>query len=83
RNMDRNWELNADLAERKVEAPSLMVSAEHDPVLTPAMAEGMEARVPNLRKVLVEDCGHWTQQEKPEVTNRHLVEFLSSLEPWS
>jgi len=83
RNMDRNWELSAAFADNKVEAPALMISAEHDPVLTPAMAEGMEERVPNLRKVLIRDCGHWTQQEQPEETNRHLVGFLSSLPAWS
>lgn len=79
RNMDRNWELAADLPER-VEAPALMVMADRDPVLTPALAEGMEARVPDLRKVLIEDCGHWTQQEQPDVFNRVLVEWLDALD---
>ncbi len=74
RNMDANWRAAADLPER-IELPALMVCAEHDPVLTPAMSEGMEARVPNLTRVLVEDCGHWTQQEQPEATNAALVDF--------
>jgi pimeloyl-ACP methyl ester carboxylesterase len=39
----------------------------------------MEANVPNLRKVLIEDCGHWTQQEKPAEVNAALVEFLGDL----
>ena len=42
RNMDVNWRAAADLPER-IELPALMVCAEHDPVLTPAMSEGMEA----------------------------------------
>ena len=48
----------------------------------PAMAEGMEERVPNVRKVVIDECGHWTQQEQPEETNRHLIEFLDGLERW-
>jgi soluble epoxide hydrolase/lipid-phosphate phosphatase len=44
------------------------------------MAEGMETWVPNLRRThLVEDCGHWTQQEKPDEVNRVLIEFLADL----
>jgi len=81
RNMDRNWEAQADLAPT-IDAPALMVMAEHDPVLSPATAEGMEARVPNVRKVLIRDCGHWTQQEQPEALNQAMVEFLASLPPW-
>ena len=59
-----------------------MLSAAYDPVLTPAMTQGMEERVPNVRKAVIDDCGHWTQQEQPEATNRHLLEFLDGLEPW-
>jgi pimeloyl-ACP methyl ester carboxylesterase len=81
RSLDRNWELRADLPDI-VEAPALMLSAADDPVLTPAMAEGMEARVPNVRKVIIEDCGHWTQQEQPDVTNRELLAFLDGLDRW-
>ena len=82
RSMDRNWELAADLPER-IDAPALMVMAADDPVLTPALADGMEARVPNLRKVLIEECGHWTQQEQPEQFNAALLDWLSTLPRWS
>ena len=82
RNMDRNWELAADLPD-KVDAPALMVMAERDPVLSPALAEGMEARVPNVHKVLIHDCGHWTQQEQPEALNAALIEWLDGLPRWT
>ena len=35
------------------------------------------------RKVVIEDCGHWTQQEQPGATNRALVDWLGSLPRWS
>jgi pimeloyl-ACP methyl ester carboxylesterase len=82
RNLDRNWELTADLAETKVEVPCLMISAADDPVLTPVMTVGMEERVPNLRRVVIDDCGHWTQQERPEETTAAMLEYLATLERW-
>ncbi|MEY2432197.1 MAG: epoxide hydrolase 4 [Acidimicrobiaceae bacterium] len=81
RSLDRNWELRASLPD-VIDAPALMLSAAYDPVLTPAMTEGMEERVPNVRKVVIDECGHWTQQEQPEETNRHLIEFLDGLKAW-
>jgi pimeloyl-ACP methyl ester carboxylesterase len=83
RNMDRNWELTASIADRKVEVPCLMISAENDPVLTPAMTIGMEERVPDLEKVVIENCGHWTQQEKPQETTEHMLRYLRHLPRWS
>ncbi len=76
RNFDRNWELSENWSGR-VEQPCLMISAEHDLALPPALAEGMENYVPNLEKQLIADCGHWTQQEKPEELNRLMVSWLS------
>ena len=80
RNIDRNWEQAAALEGKQVTCPALMVMAEKDPVLRPELTAGMEARVPNLRKELIRDCGHWTQQEKPKELNRLLLEFLGDLE---
>jgi pimeloyl-ACP methyl ester carboxylesterase len=33
--------------------------------------------VSDLETVMIEQCGHWTQQEKPAELNRILVEWLS------
>jgi pimeloyl-ACP methyl ester carboxylesterase len=83
RNMDRNWELTAEIADRKIDVPCLMISADKDPVLTPAMTAGMEERVPNLEKIVIENCGHWTQQEQPEATTAAMLAYLQRQDPWS
>jgi len=76
RNFDRNWEESAGL-EYRINQPALMICAERDPVLPPSMAVGMRQIVPNLTKtVIIKECGHWTQQEKPEEVNEALIEFL-------
>jgi pimeloyl-ACP methyl ester carboxylesterase len=82
RNLDRNWELTADVADRKIEVPCLMISAADDPVLTPAMTAGMEERVPDLERVVIEHCGHWTQQERPVETADAMLAYLRRLDPW-
>ncbi len=76
RNFDRNWEESAHL-EYRINQPALMICAQRDPVLPPWMARGMKNLVPNLtRTMVIEDCGHWTQQEKPQEVNEALIEFL-------
>jgi pimeloyl-ACP methyl ester carboxylesterase len=50
--------------------------AEDDVVLSPKMADGMERFVPDLEKVLIRKCGHWTQQEYPQETNDAMIGWL-------
>ena len=78
RNVDRNWEESANLVER-VDQPSLMITAELDPVLWPEQTKGMERWVPNLKRVNIKGSGHWAQQEKPAEVNAAILEFLSDL----
>lgn len=80
RNLDKNWDLTEDIAHLKVEVPCLMITAEGDPVLHPGLAKGMEARVPDLETVLIENCGHWTPEEQPDEVNRHLLAYLKRLD---
>jgi pimeloyl-ACP methyl ester carboxylesterase len=75
RNFTHNWELSEKLVD-KVNVPALMIMAEDDVVLSPAMAEGMERFVPDLEKVLIRRCGHWTQQEHPQQTNAAMIDWL-------
>ncbi|MGH6875773.1 MAG: alpha/beta fold hydrolase [Rhizomicrobium sp.] len=75
RNISRNWELSGHF-EPCVPMPALMIMAEDDVVLTPAMADGMERFVPDLERVLIRNCGHWTQQEKPAETNLAMLRWL-------
>lgn len=75
RNFSRNWKLSSGW-EQKVRQPALMIMAEDDVILTPKMADGMERFVPDLEKVLIKNCGHWTQQERPEETNAAMIDWL-------
>ena len=80
RNFTTNWKDSADIKEH-VGVPSLMVMAENDVVLSPAMTEGMETYVPDLERHLVKDSGHWTQQEYPEEVNGAILAWLDKRFP--
>ena len=69
RNFTRNWERSADL-DHTIRVPCLMITAELDAVLPPALSEGMEKLVPDLERHLVKGSGHWTQQEFPDEVSR-------------
>jgi pimeloyl-ACP methyl ester carboxylesterase len=75
RNITRNWQA-AEGMDETVRVPSLMIMAELDSVLPPSSADGMEAYVPDLEKVLIKGSGHWTQQEKPAETSAAILDWL-------
>ena len=74
--MNPNWETTQGI-EQKVTAPSLMITAEHDFFLPPALAAGMKAYVHDLETHMIKGCGHWTQQEKPGELNRLMIDWLT------
>ena len=76
RNFTRNWEASGGLPSRIDHLPCLMITAERDAVLTPAMAEGMPSLIGDLEMHMVVGSGHWTQQEKPEDVNRLMLDWL-------
>ena len=85
RNIDRNAELLAPFAGKRIEQPALFIGAEHDSIFgqTEASVLATRAAVPNLRDPLwVTGSGHWIQQERPDVVNDALLDFLRSLPNW-
>ena len=82
RNLDKNWELMARFEGAKIIQPALFIMGEQDPVRaqTRRNFERLPETVPNLKQsVILDNCGHWTQQEKPEEVSRLLIVFLKNL----
>lgn len=80
RNLDRNWHTTPQLDGAMVEAPSLFVGGALDPVLAmtpPAVGHG--ALHDHRGDVLVDDAGHWVQQEKADDVNAALLRFLEEI----
>jgi pimeloyl-ACP methyl ester carboxylesterase len=79
RNIDRTWELLAPFAGAKVTVPALYMTGDR-----PAPQQEVLARlandVPQLRRAIVlRDCGHWAQQERPSEVNAAMIDFLRQL----
>lgn len=83
RNLDRTWELMAPWQHAPITRPALFVAGTRDGVIVmmKSALERLVQTVPGLRRqVLLPDCGHWTQQERPAEVNAELLAFLRGLE---
>ncbi|XP_074066095.1 bifunctional epoxide hydrolase 2 isoform X1 [Macrotis lagotis] len=76
RNLDANWQWDCTAVGRKILIPALMVTADKDMVLLPQLSKHMEKWIPNLKRGNIENCGHWTQMERPRELNQILIEWL-------
>jgi pimeloyl-ACP methyl ester carboxylesterase len=76
RNIDRNQEAHPGVGTQRLELPCLMVTAEWDPALNPMLAANMPNLCGDLEMKMIEKCGHWTQQERPEELNAILLDWL-------
>ena len=59
-----------------VKAATLIVWGKYDELADPAGANRLASTIPGSRKVLIDDCGHLPQLEKPEEFNRIVTDFL-------
>ena len=82
RNVHRDWEDLALVAGQSITVPALFVGGSKDgPTIWGSRAiERFPTTLPRLtRSVILDGCGHWTQQERAKEVNELLVEFLDSL----
>ena len=76
RNADRNAARFPDVSTKPISLPCLMITAQWDEALPPEMAKHMPQVCSDLEMHMIRECGHWTQQEKPEELNRLMVDWL-------
>jgi pimeloyl-ACP methyl ester carboxylesterase len=87
RNIDRNWELTAPWAGALIRQPALFIAGSADPVIElgsgASALQALPATVPGLRsKLLIDGAGHFIQQERPQLVNGAILEFLAGLPAW-
>jgi pimeloyl-ACP methyl ester carboxylesterase len=78
RNIDANAARYEHLKNAPITQPSLLLAADGDPVLPLSLADGVERWSPDIDVVVIDDCGHWTQQEQPAAVNDALIGWLAS-----
>lgn len=82
RNIERDWTELAPWRHAPITVPALFIGGDKDGPTR--LGEGAIARfsttLPRLtRSEILLDCGHWTQQEKPNEVNELLLEFVAGL----
>ena len=80
RNWARNWKSTKGV-DQTVRVPALFVGAENDILISRKQIDTMKPLVPDLEMQTIEDCGHWTQQEKPDELNRIILDWLARRYP--
>jgi pimeloyl-ACP methyl ester carboxylesterase len=62
----------------KIKAPTLLIWAEDDFALGIELTRGMDGLFDNPPRIeYIPDTSHWVMEERPEVVNRLLLEFLA------
>ena len=80
---DINWRLDKPYVGQDVTVPAVFIAGGEDPVMQLMSNDAlriMQEKVSDLRGIhVVQDAGHFVQQEQAAATNAHLLEFLHSL----
>ncbi len=83
RNMDRDWEDLAPYRGAPIKQPSLFLGGALD-ASTTWMSDAIDAyptTLPGLSAShLLDGCGHWIQQERPDTVNHLLTDWLAALQ---
>jgi pimeloyl-ACP methyl ester carboxylesterase len=70
--------VRSPLARGKIKAPTLLIWGEDDFALGIELTRGMDGLFDSPPRIeFVPDTGHWVMEERPEVVNRLLLEFLA------
>ena len=78
RNWTHNWE-TLEGVDQHIDIPTLFIGAVDDVIIAPEHIEAMKPFVANLEIHMLENCGHWSQQERPDEVNRVMIDWLVSM----
>lgn len=62
----------------KINCPTLVLWAEKDFILPLSWAENIKARIKNATLKALPNCGHFSQEEEPELVAKYIKDFLVS-----
>ncbi|WP_338811380.1 alpha/beta hydrolase (plasmid) [Agrobacterium leguminum] len=81
-NQDLVWEELGEYGDKPLDVPALFMGGARDTatIWSQRTIERAQERCTDLRgAIILPDCGHWIQQEKPHEVNEALLAFLGSL----
>jgi len=80
RNWTSNWKYMKGI-DQMVHVPALFIGAVNDIIISPQQIAAMKPCVVDLEIEMIDQCGHWTQQEKPQELNRIMLDWLARRYP--
>lgn len=63
-----------------LDLPTLLVWGRNDPVVPVDLGRELEGRLPDARMVVLDECGHLPQEERPRASLEPVLEFLAQRE---
>ncbi len=78
RNWTHNWQTTAGI-DQIVRVPTLFIGADNDVIISPQQIDAMKPFVEELEVHMLENCGHWSQQEQPDEVNALILDWLERL----
>ncbi len=60
-----------------IQQETLVLWTSHDPTAPVEVGERAAGHIPGAKFVVIQDCGHWPQFEKPEEFHKVMLEFLT------
>jgi pimeloyl-ACP methyl ester carboxylesterase len=87
RNFERDWAMMSAVEDRKIHQPSLFIAGAQDMVLKMFGDGNPDTLVATMREQLsdfrgahiIPGAGHWVQQEAPQATTAHMIDWLATL----
>ncbi|MCG8393647.1 MAG: alpha/beta hydrolase [Pseudomonadales bacterium] len=82
RAMDASWEESREDDNWTLHMPVLFIGGMQDPVVmfNQKALQRMPDYVPDLRTVMLDQCGHWSQMEQAAEVNREMLAFLEEID---
>ncbi|WP_107671342.1 alpha/beta fold hydrolase [Cyanothece sp. BG0011] len=68
--------LTSEKSWNKLDIPTLIIWGENDTALGKELTNGTEDYVNDLTIKYIPNCSHWVQQEKPDLVNQYIADFL-------
>jgi pimeloyl-ACP methyl ester carboxylesterase len=78
-NLRETWPLlRGRYAKARLTVPTLLINGADDPVIRKALFAGYESHVDDMQVEIIDDCGHFIAEEKPELLAAKARAFLAS-----
>jgi pimeloyl-ACP methyl ester carboxylesterase len=64
---------------KNIKIPVLLIWGDHDHIIPLSIGQRLSKDIPNSKLVIVPECGHIPQEEKPKETAKIISDFLNSI----